>query len=90
MREGSGGCEGSGARHSGWGGAKGARIVWSVPTSGRGGVMRTKMVCGEGSDLTSERRYSGKDSHFAKRRRWLTVMEGSRGRAESRALLIAC
>lgn len=88
MREGSGGCVVSGAGHSGWGGAKGASIVWRSSTSGNGGEMRTKMVCGEGLELTSERRYSGRESHFAKRRRWLRVREESRGRVESRALWV--
>ena len=88
MRDGGAGSAVEGARHSAGGGANGASRLSSSFTSGRGGEMRTKMVCGEGSVLISERRRSGKKPHFAKRRRWLREGEGSRCRFESRVLLI--
>ena len=75
---------------AGVGGANGDRASWRDSRSGRGGETSTKIVCA-GEDPSWRRmgrRCSGSWLCFAKRRRWLSGWEESRGKRESRTLVI--
>jgi hypothetical protein len=72
-------------------GANGARTACTLSRSGTGGEIRTKIVCAgvfenDPSSSMATLSGSGSMSRLANRRRWPRDREGSRGKAESRAL----